>query len=366
MSDLDFEISERVRVESATDLPGVLREVGAAGPVRLAGRASTQSCVPAPTATDESERAPTLVELGGLDRILRLEPGDLTCSVEPGVTPEQLEAALAPHRLTLPCTHPGDGATLGGIFARGDRGPTTPGGHSARTLILGFEGVLAEGLAFKAGAKVVKSVAGFDLQKALVGSRGRLFAVTALHLKLRPAPRHVELFFETGERERVTQLFRRARRAATPPDALHLDRAADGTFSLHGTISGRERVAKAQRSELELTATDSAPTWDAPRVASGAEHVRGFWTVGSGLDALLDAVPTSTAMRVGGGGQFDIWTDSTAATDATLQALAALGATAEILGGSPARRGRSTPVDPRARRTAHALTVALDPGEVLR
>ncbi|MHC4897312.1 MAG: hypothetical protein ACYTGW_09420, partial [Planctomycetota bacterium] len=74
---------------------------------------------------------------------------------------------------------------------------------------------------FKAGARVVKSVAGFDLQKLFVGSQGRLFAVTRLHLKLRPAPRH-QVNFVQGDLTHgdAVAVFQRLRLLPTPPHCL--------------------------------------------------------------------------------------------------------------------------------------------------
>ena len=174
----DFEVSSTVQVGNDAELREAL---AGGGPVRLAGTGSQQQLVPAPAAKVR------MVGVGSMNRILRLEVDDLTCTVEAGVRRDALDAALAENRLQLPCA---GGGSVGGLFAADPHGPLGPGMHSPRSLLLGFEGMLAEGLSFKAGARVVKSVAGFDLQKLFVGSQGRLFAVTRLHLKLRPAPRH--------------------------------------------------------------------------------------------------------------------------------------------------------------------------------
>ncbi|MHC4899502.1 MAG: FAD-binding oxidoreductase, partial [Planctomycetota bacterium] len=170
---LDFETSGTLQVRSDAELRDALVSGGA---VRLAGSGSQQLLVPAPATKVR------VISLQSMDRILRLESDDLTCTVEAGVRREALDAALQKRRLQLPCA---GGGTIGGLFAADVHGPLGPGMHSPRSLLLGFEGMLAEGLAFKAGARVVKSVAGFDLQKLFVGSQGRLFAVTRLHLKLR-------------------------------------------------------------------------------------------------------------------------------------------------------------------------------------
>ncbi|MBM3962518.1 MAG: FAD-binding oxidoreductase, partial [Planctomycetes bacterium] len=85
------------------------------------------------------------VRLAGIAAIERLDAPDQTCSVDCGVRREELDAALAPHGLELPC--PG-GGTIGGLFAADPLGAAAHGGQSPRSLLLGVEGLLADGTAF--------------------------------------------------------------------------------------------------------------------------------------------------------------------------------------------------------------------------
>jgi len=52
--------------------------------------------------------------------------------------------------------------------------------------------VTPDGVAFKSGAKVVKSVAGYDLHRLLCGAWGTLAVITEITLKVQPTPQHFE------------------------------------------------------------------------------------------------------------------------------------------------------------------------------
>lgn len=130
------------------------------------------------------------LDLGRLDRILAYEPADLTVTVEAGVTLGALQGRLAEEAgQWLPLDPPrAGGATLGGLVAAADSGPHRLRYGTPRDLLIGFRGVLADGLAFSGGAKVVKNVAGYDLPKLMCGSLGTLAVLTELTFKLQPRP----------------------------------------------------------------------------------------------------------------------------------------------------------------------------------
>ncbi|MCZ7573234.1 MAG: FAD-binding oxidoreductase [Ardenticatenaceae bacterium] len=129
------------------------------------------------------------LDLGRLDRILAYEPADLTATVQAGVTLGALQAHLAEAGQWLPLDPPrAGGATLGGLVAAADSGPHRLRYGTPRDLLIGFRAVLADGLAFSGGAKVVKNVAGYDLPKLMSGSLGTLAVLTELTFKLQPRP----------------------------------------------------------------------------------------------------------------------------------------------------------------------------------
>lgn len=129
------------------------------------------------------------LDLGRLDRILAYEPADLTVTVQAGVLLGMLQARLAEEGQWLPLDPAAAGAaTLGGLVAAADSGPHRLRYGTPRDLLIGFRAVLADGLTFSGGAKVVKNVAGYDLPKLVSGSLGTLAVLTEQTFKLQPRP----------------------------------------------------------------------------------------------------------------------------------------------------------------------------------
>src|SRR5205085_484140 len=100
-----------------------------------------------------------------------------------------LATTLAARRQTLPLDPPGWGTrTLGGIAATGAAGPLRLRYGTMRDLLLGVRFVQADGVPTWGGARVVKSVTGYDIPKLLVGSLGTLGILGELTLRLHPLP----------------------------------------------------------------------------------------------------------------------------------------------------------------------------------
>src|SRR5207244_474408 len=110
-----------------------------------------------------------------LDRVLEHEPGDLTATVEAGITLAALQAELGKRGQWLSLDPPSaERATLGGILAANAAGPRRHLYGACRDLLIGLTVVGADGSIVRGGGKVVKNVAGYDLPKLYVGSFGRL------------------------------------------------------------------------------------------------------------------------------------------------------------------------------------------------
>ena len=124
-----------------------------------------------------------------LNRIVDYPARDMTITVEAGLRIDALQATLAKERQRLPVDiAQAERATLGGALATNTSGPRRFGHGTFRDYVIGLSAVDADGRLFKAGGRVVKNVAGYDLCKLLVGSRGTLAVVTQVTLKLRPLP----------------------------------------------------------------------------------------------------------------------------------------------------------------------------------
>src|SRR5437764_2720400 len=135
------------------------------------------------------ERIDVLLETNRLTRMLEHEAPDLTCHVEAGLTLAALQAQLATKGQWLAFDPPDAGqATLGGLLSSNASGPKRLRYGSARDLVIGLHVVQANGEVARSGGRVVKNVAGYDLNKLYIGSLGTLGVIVEANFKLQPLP----------------------------------------------------------------------------------------------------------------------------------------------------------------------------------
>ena len=124
-----------------------------------------------------------------LNSVVEYEPADLTVTVEAGIRLKDLQTELAKHRQYLVLNPPyADRCTIGGIVAANASGSFRLRHGTARNQVLGLRVVRADGTVVKSGGKVVKNVAGYDLNKLYIGAFGTLGIITEVTLKLSPIP----------------------------------------------------------------------------------------------------------------------------------------------------------------------------------
>ncbi len=159
-----------------------------------------------------------------LEGIVEHAEGDLTVVVRAGTSLEALNRELSGARQFLPLGPPLPGkATIGGVLALGEPGFRRRPGARPRDLLLGFEAILADGTKVKAGGRVVKNVAGYELSKLLVGSAGTLAVVTRACLRLRALPEEVvTLALPFSRLSRAAQAVHAIARQAVLPEAVAL------------------------------------------------------------------------------------------------------------------------------------------------
>jgi len=135
-----------------------------------------------------------LISVAGLTGMVEYESSEFTFTARAGTPLTEIVAALKAKRQYLPLDPMliDRGATLGGTVASGISGPGRHRYGGVRDFVLGVQFISGDGQLFRGGGKVVKNAAGFDLPKLLVGSCGRLAAMTELTFKVfpRPAERH--------------------------------------------------------------------------------------------------------------------------------------------------------------------------------
>lgn len=135
------------------------------------------------------ERVDLVVGLTRLTQIIDHEPADLTATLQAGMPLRKVQASLHGSGQFLPFDPPCcDRATIGGILATNESGPRRHRYGTARDLVIGIRVVHADGAVTKGGAKVVKSVSGYDMNKLYVGSLGTLGIIVEATFRLYPLP----------------------------------------------------------------------------------------------------------------------------------------------------------------------------------
>jgi glycolate oxidase FAD binding subunit len=174
----------RERPTSVASAGELLRELGEQGrAVRVRGGGTK-------LAWDPRGAAPEVeLETAGLGRILEHNRGDFTAVLEAGVRLADAQAAFAEAGQMFALDPPlgaGEAATIGGVVASADSGPLRHRYGGVRDLILGVTVVLSDGTVAKAGGRVIKNVAGYDLGKLFAGSYGTLGLIATVSVRLHP------------------------------------------------------------------------------------------------------------------------------------------------------------------------------------
>ncbi len=150
--------------------------------------------------------AKSIVSTQQLDRLIAHAVGDLTVTVEAGMKFAKLQEILATAGQFLPLdpAYP-NSSTIGGIIATADTGSLRHRYGGVRDLLLGISFVRADGKIAKAGGRVVKNVAGYDMMKLFTGAYGTLGILTEVTLRVYPLSTNSGTVILTGAIDRLAQ-----------------------------------------------------------------------------------------------------------------------------------------------------------------
>ena len=216
--------------------------------------------------------AKSIVSTQKLDRLIAHAVGDLTITVEAGMQFAKLQEILATAGQFLPLdpAYP-DRATIGGIIATADTGSLRHRYGGVRDLLLGITFVRADGKIAKAGGRVVKNVAGYDMMKLFTGSYGTLGILTEVTLRVYPVPTTEGTVILTGSVERLANVAKILLASTLTPIAADVVSTA---FSQHLEISNTPSLVVKFATIPESIAQQSAQLLE---IAKGLGLKGGIW-----------------------------------------------------------------------------------------
>ena len=236
----------------------------------------------------------------GMDEIVEHNHGDLTAVLQPGASLRDLAASFGEAGQMLALDPPlgeGEAATIGGLVATADSGPLRHRYGAARDLVLGITVALPDGTLARAGGKVIKNVAGYDLAKLFTGSFGTLGLITEIAVRLHPRPPAQATATGTTDDPAVLQAAAIAM-SASSLEAESLDvrwEAQTGTvLARFAGVAASEQAEAAQRllggEGLEAATTeDDDELWAAQRAGQRAADGGAIVRVSGRPTALADA-----------------------------------------------------------------------------
>lgn len=237
---------EIVRPENVAQLSEVIQTAAASRrTLKLSRRSHSVASVDVGAKT-----SPQLLDLSAISGVVDYPARDMTITVQAGLPVLKLQEILATENQQLPIDCCDEAMTVGALVASDVSGPRQFGYGTLRDYVIGIEAVDGQGRIFHAGGRVVKNVAGYDLCRLMVGSRGALGVISQVTFKVKPRPeaRRLISFRFDSDTAFETALVRLNLTAATP---TILDFATEGSVRwLHLGVEGSEAVCEWQLNQL--------------------------------------------------------------------------------------------------------------------
>ncbi len=191
------------------------------------------------------------LDLSAMNRVVDYPARDMTVTVEAGVTLRILYDLLRTEGQQLPVDVADPDMTIGAFVASDLAGPRQYGYGTLRDYLIGMEAVDGQGRVFHAGGRVVKNVAGYDLCRLMVGSRGSLGILSQVTFKLKPIPEQflVQRWQFARETE-VTASLDSLNQSAARPVVIDLQSSDSLTWSLCVGVDGPPAVCDWQMKRL--------------------------------------------------------------------------------------------------------------------
>jgi glycolate oxidase FAD binding subunit len=254
-----------------------------------------------------------IVSTARMNRALEYEPADLTATVEAGVALAAFNRKAAEDRQFIPLDPFGDErSTIGGVIATASSGPLRCAYGTPRDWLIGAAVVHADGHITRAGGKVVKNVAGYDLCKLYTGSFGTLAVIAEASFKLRALPsRDKTVVFYSRDAKSLCSLAARITDSDVQPAAMELIspysetpalidaehfalvlRFLDEVESIDWDIEESERLGSGVRHTTlgELDASEFWRAYHESETPPRAEFVLSFSALPADLSALIDDI----------------------------------------------------------------------------
>ncbi|WP_327086453.1 FAD-binding oxidoreductase [Nonomuraea sp. NBC_01738] len=210
------------------------------------------------------ERCDVLLDLCCMNDVVEHAAGDLVVRAQAGLAMSALAEHLAEagQELALDPPMAAEGATVGGTLATAVAGPRAFRYGTARDLLIGITVVLADGTIAKAGGKVVKNVAGYDLGKLFTGSYGTLGVIAEATFRLHPLPADRRWIVARSPRAEVGALALALAASQAEPSAVEIDAEgaeAEVAVLVEGSAAGQR--AEALNLVIKGAISTAPPAW---------------------------------------------------------------------------------------------------------